>query len=305
MVAWYKHDIPDWMDGTEGLDDGPYRVYHVVCQLIYLNEGPIALNEKGIAGRCNQSTRAFRSHLQALLDQGKLALVDGRLANSRADFELEKVAENRENAGKGGRTPRQRSAKSRETSPKASDNGDKPLIQNDEDQAPLKSQESLREKRREEETREDKTRAEEKAAVAAARGKSVFSEGDFDLTDRILKAQGLDKHHPSAVGATYFANKWRSSGWQPDLIVATIERVMAKRDKAPNNLRYFEQAIADAHAELTRPLPQGSTGQPRRERRTAGDIFFELDRELNGKADADDHTADQDLAAGPGIILDA
>ena len=51
MVAWYKHDIPDWMDGTEGLDDGPYRVHHVVCQLIYLNEGPIALNEKGIAGR--------------------------------------------------------------------------------------------------------------------------------------------------------------------------------------------------------------------------------------------------------------
>ena len=83
MVAWYKHDIPDWMDGTEGLDDGPYRVHHVVCQLIYLNEGPIALNEKGIAGRCNQSTRAFRAHLQVLLDQNKLTLIDGRLANSR------------------------------------------------------------------------------------------------------------------------------------------------------------------------------------------------------------------------------
>jgi hypothetical protein len=80
---------------------------------------------------------------------------------------------------------------------------------------------------------------------------------------------------------------------------------MAKRNSAPKNVRYFEQAIADAHAELDRPLPQGTTGPPRRERRTAGDIFFELDNELNGKTDANDDPADQDLAAGPGIILDA
>lgn len=316
MVAWYKHDIPDWMDGTEGLDDGPYRVHHVVCQLIYLNEGPIALNEKGIAGRCNQSTRAFRAHLQVLLDQNKLTLIDGRLANSRANSELEKVAENRENAGRGGRTLRERSVngprtvderstKSGEPSAKSPERADKPLIHNDTDQAALNKSGSLKEKRREEETRIEKKRAEESPATDAAPSKSVFSDGDFDLTKLILKAQGLTEHDLSTVGTTYFAKKWTDQGWQPDLIIATIERVMAKRSSAPKNLRYFEQAIADAHAELARPLPQGTTGPPRRERRTAGDIFFELDNELNGKADANDDAADQDLSAGPGIILDA
>jgi hypothetical protein len=316
MVAWYKHDIPDWMDGTEGLDDGPYRVYHVVCQLIYLNEGPIALNEKGIAGRCNQSTRAFRANLQVLLDQKKLTLADGRLANSRADFELEKVAENREHAGKGGRTPRERSpngprtvrersAKSGEPSAKTSEQTHKPLIHNDADQAPLQNSGSLKEKRREEETRREETRAEGSPAVADAPSKSVFSDGDFDLANRILKAQQLDDGDLSTVGTTYFAKKWSDQGWQPDLIIATIERVMAKRDKAPNNLRYFEQAIADAHAELARAVPVGTATGPPKRGKNVGDIFFELDAKLNGATDADDPPSNPDFSAGPGIILDA
>jgi hypothetical protein len=136
-------------------------------------------------------------------------------------------------------------------------------------------------------------------------GKSVFSEGDFDLTQRILKAQGLDKGHPSSIGATYFANKWRSSGWQPDLIVTTIERVMSKRSKAPNNLRYFEQAIADAHAELARPLPEGTAGPPRPARpQSAAELYLQLDDQLNGATDAND-PARPDYSAGPGVILDA
>ncbi len=44
-MEFYRHEIPSWMDGTEALSDGQYRLYHVVCQLIYQNEGPIRLNE--------------------------------------------------------------------------------------------------------------------------------------------------------------------------------------------------------------------------------------------------------------------
>lgn len=106
MVAWYKHDIPAWMDGTEDLDDGPYRIYHVVCQLIYLNEGPIALNERGIAGRCCQRIDRFRVHLKKLIDLGKLSVVDGKLVNSRCNSELGHIEANRVNAGKGGSAPR-------------------------------------------------------------------------------------------------------------------------------------------------------------------------------------------------------
>jgi hypothetical protein len=35
MVTFFKHDIPDWMNGTEDLDAEEYRTYHVICQLIY------------------------------------------------------------------------------------------------------------------------------------------------------------------------------------------------------------------------------------------------------------------------------
>jgi len=147
MVGFYKHDIPDWMDGTEALSDGAYRAYHVICQLIYLHEGPIMLNERGIAGRCNQSVKAFRKYLQELLDAGKLAVSEGRLSNSRAALELENVRKNRENAGKGG----QISGQKRQNSQKNDIGADKSLKNNGADQAPLQEDRSLKEKRREEE----------------------------------------------------------------------------------------------------------------------------------------------------------
>lgn len=84
MVGFYKHDIPAWMDGTEALSDGAYRAYHVIVQLIMLNEGPIALDERGIAGRCNQDLRTFRVHLATFLRAGKLTLSDGLLSIERA-----------------------------------------------------------------------------------------------------------------------------------------------------------------------------------------------------------------------------
>lgn len=96
MVEFYKHNIPKWMDGTEGLDDGEYRVYHVVVELIYLHDGPIVHHESGLAGRCNQHVLAFRRSLQKLLARGKLFYTsDGKLTNKRAETELAKIAEGR------------------------------------------------------------------------------------------------------------------------------------------------------------------------------------------------------------------
>ncbi|MCA1458069.1 DUF1376 domain-containing protein [Bradyrhizobium sp. BRP22] len=165
-------------------------------------------------------------------------------------------------------------------------------------------------KRREEKRSEENTAP--SGAVAAPPLKSIFKPGDFELTERIMRAQGLDPSDPKVVGTTYFANKWREAGWQPDLIIATIERLMAKRDKPPGSLKYFEGAIADAHADLARGVPQGSaTGPPRPPRaKTAAEVFLELDDKLNGRNDANEphqpvEPPSQDLSAGPGIILDA
>lgn len=144
MVAFYKHDIPSWMDGTEALSDGAYRAYHVVVQLIYLNEGPITLNEHGIAGRCRQSVRTFKIHLDELIAAGKLRLENGKLLNSRAEKELEKIDENRVNAGKGGVN----SGKSRRGVSKS-------LKDKEAGEAPLQEDRSLKDKTRLEETRQE------------------------------------------------------------------------------------------------------------------------------------------------------
>lgn len=84
----YYHDIPAWLDGTTHLPDGEYRAYHVIICLIYLRDGPIALNEKGIAGSCNQHVNAFRSNLRKLVEKGKLVVNDGKISNPRANAEI-------------------------------------------------------------------------------------------------------------------------------------------------------------------------------------------------------------------------
>ncbi|MGY8665699.1 DUF1376 domain-containing protein [Bradyrhizobium sp. UFLA05-109] len=186
MVEWYMHNIPDWMDGTEGLDDGPYRAYHVVCQLIYLNNGPIALHEQGIAGRCNQHILAFRKNLKTLLDAGKLSLIDGRLSNDRAATELQRVHNHRLTSAKGGKA----SAGVR----KRLNGGqhDNSLKDNDQPSSPLFDQQHH--KRREEESREDK-KEEDDASLgfvslnrqtepeAAQDRKRVLSDYDFMSDD--------------------------------------------------------------------------------------------------------------------------
>ncbi|KQQ23717.1 hypothetical protein ASF53_05165 [Methylobacterium sp. Leaf123] len=145
MVGFYKHDIPAWMDGTEALSDGAYRAYHVIVQLIMLNEGPIALNERGLAGRCNQTLKLFLRHLDELVRAGKLVVEGGRISNSRAARELDSVQKNRENAGKGGKISGQR-----RKNPADLENGTANLLQNNEpSEVPLHKDRSLKEKRRE------------------------------------------------------------------------------------------------------------------------------------------------------------
>jgi hypothetical protein len=96
MVAFYQHDIANWMNGTESLSDGEYRVYHVMCELMYQSEGPIAMHESGIAGRCNQHVLKFRHHFRSLVERGKLKVLEnGKVTNLRVEQELVKIATKR------------------------------------------------------------------------------------------------------------------------------------------------------------------------------------------------------------------
>lgn len=253
MVAWFKHDIPAWMDGTEALSDGAYRTYHVICQLIYLNEGPIALNEHGIAGRCRQSIRAFRRNLAELTEGKKLTLEGGRLANLRAGKELEKVGENRMNAAKGGIE----SGKSRIDPDKARIDHDEPNMNSDESAAaiskPLKTNEpdeaTLREDRSLK-TRLDKTKA------AQPRDKTEFE----ILEDKLRATAGVENDPSPGLLVVGSISALIEAGYSLDADV--IPTIAAKRTTGfkPRSWGYYVDAIRDARAKrlkiIERPAPQ-------------------------------------------------
>lgn len=103
MVAFYKHDIAQWRSGTVSLSDRAYRVYHVIVEEIMLNEGPVPLHERSLAGKANRSVRDFRAALDELVTFGKVSIRDGFVTNSRAEKELNGIRTNREHAANGGR----------------------------------------------------------------------------------------------------------------------------------------------------------------------------------------------------------
>lgn len=99
----------------------------------------------------------------------------------------------------------------------------------------------------------------------------------------VVDTRGVKKQISILVGAEddprWYGNlqridQWIANGWDPELdIYPTIKVVMSKRTAPPQSAKYFEQAIADAHAKRTnpQPLPKGNpnhgTHQPTREQR--------------------------------------
>lgn len=103
MVQFYKHDIAQWRGGTVMLSDRAYRVYHVLVEEIMLNEGPVPLHERSLAGKSNRSVRDFRAAMEELIEFGKITLRGGFVHNSRCENELNSIRTNREHASNGGR----------------------------------------------------------------------------------------------------------------------------------------------------------------------------------------------------------
>lgn len=110
MAVFYKHHIMDWRSGTSGLSDRAYRVYHVIIEEIMLNDGPVPLHERSLAGKSNRSTRDFRAALAELIEAGKVILKDGFLHNPRAEAELDAMQKSREKYPKSPRKVDEKSA---------------------------------------------------------------------------------------------------------------------------------------------------------------------------------------------------
>lgn len=159
MVAFYKHDIAAWRGGTASLSHEQYRVYHVIVEQLMLDEGPVYIHERMLAGIANMSVRAFRIALNDLIEAGKLVRNGDQISNFRAENELKSIRNNRENAKTGG-------ISSGNVRRKALEQTEKPNEINGSGEAPLPSD---MKPKREEKTREEKTREEEKDNAHDAR----------------------------------------------------------------------------------------------------------------------------------------
>jgi uncharacterized protein YdaU (DUF1376 family) len=84
------------------------------------------------------------------------------------------------------------------------------------------------------------------------------------------------KNDPRWMGDYSRLAVWLERGLDFDLdIRPTIERVMAKKTgDPPRSLKYFEQAIADAHAQRMQPVAKGRTHERADKPQTAVDAMF-------------------------------
>jgi hypothetical protein len=104
------------------------------------------------------------------------------------------------------------------------------------------------------ETKTDSTKAADDVR-AREPSKSLISDLAFEVTTKVLALQNLDSDDPRAIGTAYTVQGRLNKGWEGGVILQAVEVVMVRLGKAPRSPKYFEQAIAEAHAERNRPLP--------------------------------------------------
>jgi hypothetical protein len=96
----------------------------------------------------------------------------------------------------------------------------------------------------------------------------------YTLTRKILALQHINPDDLRAVGMPYTVHVWLEKGWKADIIEHAIASVIARKcangEEAPQSLRYYEKAIARAHADASRPLPTATRSPTPRPGATRG-----------------------------------
>jgi uncharacterized protein YdaU (DUF1376 family) len=191
---WYKRCGADFIHGTMMLTLEEKGAYSLCLDLIYDRGGPIPDDARWLSGVCGVSIRKWNSIRNRLISLAKIAVVDGLLSNSRADFEILSAdlssRERAESGSKGGRKRAENEATAKETKDLA--------------QAELKPIEKIREEKKEGETN------------VSPRGQGFRLPDDWEprtlgsdtIAGQIVAARG----HAWAVRALEsFRNHWRSA----------------------------------------------------------------------------------------------
>ena len=95
FIAFYPSD---WLAGTRALSAVETGIYITLVAMMYERQEPLAMDEARLARLCGASVPTFRKALSALIDEGKILVVDGGLWQDRVDRELKKRAEKSDSA---------------------------------------------------------------------------------------------------------------------------------------------------------------------------------------------------------------
>ena len=199
MSRWYKRCGADFIHGTMMLTLEEKGAYSLCLDLIYDRGGPIPDDARWLSGVCGVSIRKWNAIRDRLLGLGKIAVSDGLLSNSRADFELVSAAlssrERAESGSKGGRKRAKNEAANNKN--------------NDLEQAELKQGGSL------DKIREDKSVGETNVSpLGRAQGHRLPDEwqpktlASNTVSGGIVAARG---HDWAARALESFRNHWRSA----------------------------------------------------------------------------------------------
>lgn len=94
----------------------------------------------------------------------------------------------------------------------------------------------------------------------------LISEEAGEIAEVVAGICGLPepKHWPPGwCGSPMYVQKWINGGYQREIIISACRAAMAsKRDGAPDTIRYFEKAVARAHAQFSAPLPSVIQANP-------------------------------------------
>lgn len=106
-LRYFNMSIGDWLNGARCLTAEERGCYITIVVMIYDKGGPIPDDDRYMAVACAMTLRPWKRVKQALIDKGKIAIIDGEIHQTRCAKELKKagdrIAQKAAAGAKGGR----------------------------------------------------------------------------------------------------------------------------------------------------------------------------------------------------------
>jgi uncharacterized protein YdaU (DUF1376 family) len=225
----------DFLSGTGGMTAATKGVYITILCLIYEAETPLPQSWETLARRCGCTLPAFKKAVEALIDDGKVTLIDGAIWSPKCEKHLALRRERQSSARSAAKTRWQKS----EQNQSEDDAGASfPQCQPEPEPEP-----------------------EEKEAAAAVTREAIPGSELDQLHGDLLSAVGLNNGrlptHWLPPAATMHIGRWVNDlGLTPTEIIATASASRQQHSEAPQGPRALDRAMQALAATKAAPVMQ-------------------------------------------------